>query len=247
MQATRSITLDVSQKYLLSPIFAKQVDDGTRFLKIQLTDNGVQIQPESGSTARFRGIKPDRHSFDNVSTINSDGTITVELTEQVLAVAGFVKCDVAIVKDEKTLASVNFAIEVQEIPMNGNMVISSNEFTYLQEQIKSSEAWAHGRSDFPERATDNSMYYTHVSEAWAKGRSDFPERENDNAKYYNKVSEAWAHGHEDFPERDYDNAKYWSDQARAAVGLALVDDATGLSYKLGVHDGNLYIEQILTS
>lgn len=43
-----------------------------------------------------------------------------------------------------------------------------------------------------------------------------------------------------------DNAKYWSEQAQAAVGLALVDDVTGASYKLGVHGGGLYYEQILT-
>lgn len=169
MQITNSIVLDVSQSYLVSPIFAKQMDDGTRYIKVQLTNNGTLIQPESGSTARFRGIKLDGHSFDNVSTINSDGTITVELTEQVLAVAGLVKCDVAIVKNEKTLASANFVLDVQEIPMNGNMVISSNEFTYLQEQIKASEAWAHGRVDFPEREYDNAKYWCQQAAAAAGG------------------------------------------------------------------------------
>lgn len=253
MDTTKRINVDIDKNNLSPPVFSKELDKGTRFINVKLISNGQQIVPDSDCIAIFRGIKPDGHSFMNTATIENDGTITAELTEQILAVSGNIKCDISLLKGGlisegvETLSSSTFILEAQKVPFNDNSTPSAPEMTYLMLEIHASEAWAHGRSDFPERATDNSMYYTHVSEAWAKGRSDFPERETDNAKYYNKVSEAWAHGRSDFPERASDNAKYWSEQAQAAVGLALVDDVTGLSYKLGVHDGNLYIEQILTS
>lgn len=252
MQTTKTFNVDVDKDNLSQPIFTKQLDDGTRFINVKLVSNDQQIIPESDCIAIFRGVKPDGHSFMNTATIEDDGTITAELTEQILAVNGCVRCDISVLKGGllsegvETLSSATFALHVQKIPYNDNSTPSAPEMTYLMLEIHSSEAWAHGRSDFPERATDNSMYYTHVSEAWAKGRSDFPERESDNAKYYNKVSEAWAHGRVDFPEREYDNAKYWCQQAAAAAGGGIVDDVTGEEYSIGVSDGKMFIRKVLT-
>lgn len=165
MQANESIHLNVDKKYINQPIFAKQLDKGTRFINIKLYDNDTFIQPESGSIAVFRGLKPDGHSFMNTAEIENDGSITVELTEQILAVDGSVRCDISILKGGllsegvETLSSATFSLYVQKIPYNDNSTPSAPEMTYLELEIHSSEAWAHGRSDFPERAEDNAKYW----------------------------------------------------------------------------------------
>lgn len=197
MQFTQNITLDINERNTFKTVYAKQEDNNSRFLKITMTKNGEQITPATGDSAAFRCLKPDGHSCFDSATINQDGTITVELTGQVLAVAGKIHCDVSIINNTRVLSTATFIIINEDIPLNAEQGRSSSEFLYLLSMANEAEAWAHGRTDYPERATDN--------------------------------------------------AKYWSEQAQAAVGLALVDDVTGASYKLGVHDGNLYIEQILTN
>lgn len=138
MQYVQEISLDVSGKLRYKYIDAKQGDNASRYLKITLLANGKKITPETGETAIFRCLKPDGHSCLNSGTINSDGTVTVELTNQVLACKGTTKADVSLMKGDTVLSTVTFFIQVEEAPISANIAASSDEFLLLVE--KTSEA-----------------------------------------------------------------------------------------------------------
>lgn len=133
MQNYQSITLDVNNCVEYKYINAKQGDIASRFLKITLTENGEKIVPASRCTASFRCLKPDGRICVNKSTINSDGTITAALTEQVLASAGTVRADISLLDGKTVLSSATFFITVEASPATEGNVLSSDEFLILVE------------------------------------------------------------------------------------------------------------------
>lgn len=137
---TKDLILDVGKKYLLSPVYAKQGDMASRYLKITMMNGDSQYKPASGNTAKFRALKPDGNSVMNPATINSDGTVTCELTAQTLACAGIVKADVVILDgNSKALASASFDIAVERAPI-GEDIESKDEFKEILELIDEASA-----------------------------------------------------------------------------------------------------------
>lgn len=131
MKYIQNITLDVSENLEYKYINAKQGDNATRYLNITLTENNEKIIPESGYVASFRCLKPDGHSCIDTGVINKDGTITVELTNQVLAVEGTTQADISLSNGSSVLSAASFYIQVGSAPISSNQTASSNDFLLL--------------------------------------------------------------------------------------------------------------------
>lgn len=131
MNYTQDIVLDVGNCSIYQTIQAKQGDAGSRFVRIALTRNGMPFTIPAGASARFRCAKPDGNGCDNPATI-SGNTITVELTEQTLAVPGSVRADVVLTDQEgDVLSSAVFLILVEAAPIGRNVNSSSEMLTFM--------------------------------------------------------------------------------------------------------------------
>lgn len=151
MDYTRHIELDVSIPGDIPVVRVKQGDQFARFLEITLLREGEQFEPEEGAAAMFRCEKPDGTAVvtDSMSAdselgrylvvINNDGTVTVELTDQVAAVAGRCKCDISLMKSGKVLSTADFVIEVLASPNVASQIVSDNDFRTLTNAIEQVE------------------------------------------------------------------------------------------------------------
>ena len=135
MQAIQNLTLDVNDNVKFRYIKGKQWDNNSRFVRITITESGEQFVPPKNCTAVFRCLKQDGTSCINEATINQDNTITVELTNQVLAVEGTVNADISLMDGNSILSSATFFIEVGAVPASANQVTSTDEFLILMETI----------------------------------------------------------------------------------------------------------------
>lgn len=139
MDYTRNIVLDVNAISASTVVRAKQGDNSTRFINITLTEDQQRVTPDSDATAQFRLEKPDKHAILDSAVINSDGTITVELTSQCTAVVGRAKADICIMKDGKCLSTATFFLEVLASPDIADRALSSDSFGLLDEAIARSQ------------------------------------------------------------------------------------------------------------
>lgn len=138
MEYIQNIKLDLGNCPGYQIVQAKQGDCSSRFLNVTLTCNGAAWQP-SGESVSLRCSKPDGTAVINPATVNEDGTITVELTQQILAVAGSVYADLCLFgREGEILSTASFLIEVEPAP-SGEEVISSSEFLMLQTLIGEAE------------------------------------------------------------------------------------------------------------
>ena len=75
----KSLSLDVSRQNRIQAVVAKQYDKDSRFLKIQLTDEGEPIVVDLSSVVTINASRADAISKAFAGEVNEDGTETLRL------------------------------------------------------------------------------------------------------------------------------------------------------------------------
>lgn len=138
---TKIIKLDINRR-LYDKIVAKQDDTKSRFLLFQLLDGAVPFNLTDRSV-RVYGVKPDGAVIFNDLTVthSTTGFCLLELTNQMLAIAGTVKLELMITEGDKKLTSIPFEMEVIKKINSNAAVESSNEFRALLNALKEIDDW----------------------------------------------------------------------------------------------------------
>lgn len=127
-QIIKEITVDVAKKNLFQAIVAKQHDSNSRFLKVSFTNEGEPITISSGSSVIINAERADNESKSFAGSVNDDGTVTVPLTNWMLELDDFLRCDISIVAgDESKLTSTSFTVEVEAAANAEDIDISEDE------------------------------------------------------------------------------------------------------------------------
>ena len=134
---TKIIKFDIN-KNLYDTLIAKQGDTKSRFLLFNLLDGSIPFSLENRSV-RVYAIKPDGTEIFNdlIITDAAKGYCILELTTQMLAVAGTVKLELMVIEDEKKLTSNIFYMDVKKSINSEKAVVSTNEFGALLTALSS--------------------------------------------------------------------------------------------------------------
>ena len=177
-----NITLNLNTRYVL-PIPTAQQGDTARVLTFNILDKGVPFNLE-GKTVRAKILKPDNTKCYNDLTITNatGGECDLKLTNQVLAVAGKVNCQLEIKEGEELLSTIIFPIDVEpSIDING-AVESTNEFTALLNGIIKLDEW-----DKYFKETSGA-----IEEKYTERLNGIASSLGERIKYYNNVVEMKA-------------------------------------------------------
>ena len=129
------------------------------------------------------GTKPDKTGFE-YSCSFTGSTVTINVTEQMTAVAGRVKCEVVIMKDGRK-GSANFFLDVEPCALDEDVTPSETDIPIIEQ--------------LPEILAEVEAAKA-LAESWAKGtRSGVPVTSgdptyNNSAKYWAEKSEEYAQG-----------------------------------------------------
>jgi hypothetical protein len=131
-QIIREISVDVARENTFSAIVAKQNDSNSRFLKVTLKNEGEPLEIASSSIATINALREDGTAEAFLGTVNEDGTVTVPLSNWMLALDGTVKCDVTIVDtDSRKLTTTMFTLSVEESAYEGTDVSDDPNYDLL--------------------------------------------------------------------------------------------------------------------
>jgi hypothetical protein len=129
----RHIVLDVSvHKYVA--VVIKQNDRNSRELIVTVTDCGRPYPIDVSIKPRIKAKKSDNTFVVNDCTILDDGTIKIDITEQMTIVSGITEYELALfdANSDKILHTMNFVINVKENVFSDEEVTSTNEFTAFE-------------------------------------------------------------------------------------------------------------------
>lgn len=120
-------------------IDTKEYDKNSRYITVSLTYKGKEYQI-SGDTikARIKWLKPDKKPVFNDCVINSDNTITIDLTEQMLIVSGVAKATLSLydINTDQVLSTTSFNAIVEASAVSDDTILSSDEFKTVQSEFK---------------------------------------------------------------------------------------------------------------
>lgn len=128
----KSLSLDVSLQNRIQAVAAKQYDKNSRFLKIQMTDEGRPIPVEQTSVVTINASRADNTYKMFAGKVNDDGTVTVPITYWMLELDDKVSCDISVVDVEgRKLSTLNFTIEVERSNYTGEEISEDENYDLL--------------------------------------------------------------------------------------------------------------------
>ena len=127
----KEIKLEVSKPNLIQAIVAKQNDCNSRFLKVSLWDEGVQIPIRPNSQVTINAERKDGKSDSFFGEVNDDNTVTVPLHSWMLELDGTVNCDVSIFVDERKLTTTTFVVSVEKASNNSDDISTDPQYDVL--------------------------------------------------------------------------------------------------------------------
>ena len=187
------------KKYIM--INAKQYDKKSRFLSVVCYYRGEIYHLNAGEhSAYIRYKKSDNHSVFNFCDINKKGEVIVELTEQMLAVAGRCWVDVVIhenvnlvtdisinadgtlnfdnVNKNGVISTMTFIVDVYESAIDNREIESSHEYNKLNELIAKAEDYYSGIGEVCNE-------YVLMAQSYAIGGTGKRDNEDtSNARYF---------------------------------------------------------------
>lgn len=181
MQVTKNITLDLLETGSPVIIKAKQNDRNTRYIAAHLYVDGLAYPVPSGTEIAFRYKKPDGTAGfydalpDNSPAITVSGnTVTVELVEQVLTVAGCVHCEINMYNAaSEKLTTFTFEIAVEESVLTDAEIVSSDYYNVLTAEIAKALQAVTDATDQAENAAQSAQDAADsaaMSKDWAAGQ-----------------------------------------------------------------------------
>lgn len=128
----KSLSLDVSLQNRIQAVVAKQYDKNSRFLKIQMTDEGRPFPVEQTSVVTINASRADNTYKMFAGKVNDDGTVTVPITYWMLELDDKVSCDISVVDVEgRKLSTLNFTIEVERSNYTGEDISEDENYDLL--------------------------------------------------------------------------------------------------------------------
>lgn len=110
-----------------------QYDQGSRALTFNFFKDNVAFTPPVGYAAYITGTKPDGTGFMHAMTV-SGSAATVEVTQQMCAVAGECPCEIRLIDgNSNVLGTANFTLSVERAAMDDDTVISESDIPYFEE------------------------------------------------------------------------------------------------------------------
>jgi hypothetical protein len=227
LEIIKQLNIDFCDAKCIS-INAKQYDRFSRFILVSCYNNGISFPLESTYNSAFiRYKKSDGLGVFNNCEITNEGKIFIELSEQMLAVAGRSYADLVIFYNDPE-SSVNIDNETGELIIgNGCKILSTMQFSinvigaaFDNTEIESSYEY-NALNDLIIKATAD---YTTVINACKTSEENSKESEN-NAKLSEenaKKSEENAKESENNAKLSEENAKKSEENAKESENIVLI-------------------------
>ena len=143
MEYVYNITLHLIPSGEIPVVTVKQGDSSTRFIKATVIQGDRTYIPGAEQTILFREEKPDgtgvlmdSSSIDtelgrSLVTVDANGVIMIELTEQTSTCPGYCRCDLCFISSGEIISTAPFLIEVEQSPGISGSAVSNDDFRTL--------------------------------------------------------------------------------------------------------------------
>lgn len=114
MEIIQNLQLELQNNNRIKTIYINQYEYNSRYLRIQLLNNGKVFPVEQTNVASLEAIRPGGGVNDFIGAIESDGKILIPIEYWIAEIFGTVRCKLSIVSPQGSkLTSTSFLIKVE--------------------------------------------------------------------------------------------------------------------------------------
>lgn len=132
----QELDLNVFPKGMRPSVHVSQYDNQNNGLIVYLYNDDVPWAPPSGSGAIINGIKPDHTAFSYAASSLSSNKVTLNITNQMTAIAGSVICELRISRGREVIGTLNFDLVVEPAPLRDDSVISESYLPLVSQAVE---------------------------------------------------------------------------------------------------------------
>lgn len=174
-----SFDLNVTPGGIAQNIKLSQYDKTIPVIQAILWQDNSGYSIPAGSNVYIAGTKPDKTGFEYACEYTGS-TVTIEVTEQMTAVAGRVNCELIIMAGDGRKGSCNFFLDIEPAALRADIVPSETEIPIIEQipeivqemenNVELAHQWAtYGSESETPSETNNAKYWAEQSEQYAIG------------------------------------------------------------------------------
>ena len=181
--------------------------------------NGAAVfaKPSEG-TVRISMTKPDKKAVSTSAVYNDDGTIELQITQQMTAAVGEAYCKLSVIESDGQVSTGSFILDISAAGVKDDAVISESDISDVEKVLETAEF---ARKAYDEIPALQDAAVTEINSAKSEAVNA--------AKNQVDIAESWAVGGTGARTgEDTNNAKYWAEQAeKAFTGVSSFNGRTG--------------------
>lgn len=199
----------------------------------------VFAKPSDG-TVRISMTKPDKKAISTSAVYNDDGTIELQITQQMTAVVGEAYCKLSVIESDGQVSTASFILDIAAAGVKDDAVISESAISDVEKVLEAAEFAQKAYDEIPALqdaaiaaiSNSESDAETAIAADKTSALSEISAAKTDAvsaAKNQVDIAESWAVGGTGARTgEDTNNAKYWAEQAeKAFTGVSSFNGRTG--------------------
>ena len=152
---TRNVNINLDpRRPPLHPIMLSQGDKAVSLLAFHVYYGDDPFELPSGGSASIAGLKPDGKAFAYDAAEISGNTIIFDVTDQITAVPGIVRCELRIVDRDDSIGTPNFGIMIERSPVGDCADLSESDLSLMEQAVEASERTIKAADDVAHAITE---------------------------------------------------------------------------------------------
>lgn len=132
---TQETNLNVVPSGVRPVIHCSQYDNNLSAIRFKLYKDNAEFSIPSGAAVIINGYKPDNTGFSYAASAISGNMATIDMTQQMTAVAGDVLCELRVRTSNQIIGTLNFILRVEPAPLQDDSILSETDIPLIEQAV----------------------------------------------------------------------------------------------------------------
>lgn len=132
---TQETNLNVVPSGVRPVIHCSQYDNNLSAIRFKLYKDNTEFVIPTGAAVIINGYKPDNTGFSYAASAISGNTATINVTQQMTAIAGDVLCELRVRTESQIIGTLNFVLRVEPAPLTDDTILSETDIPLIEQAV----------------------------------------------------------------------------------------------------------------
>lgn len=132
---TQETNLNVVPSGVRPVIHCSQYDNNLSAIRFKLYKENTEFVIPTGAAVIINGYKPDNTGFSYAASAISGNVATINVTQQMTAIAGDVLCELRVRTENQIIGTLNFVLRVEPAPLTDDSVLSETDIPLIEQAV----------------------------------------------------------------------------------------------------------------